>query len=350
MIQFFRGSRILYNPETHGNGIYFATDTQEILHGDKSYSGKLDFGKVVEKVEQVSNTLKVTYTDSTENILRLNQYSSKIEDTTFAMPITYGDFEKGTTVEQLNGKSYDELFDGLLFPSINPTYTEASINGFILNPGVDLVKLGSSVSSITPAVLNRGSWNEYNENAPYTGVSSETLYNFSINGETYNSISDLSGKNYNTLGDQTYNVVISYESGEAPKNNKGQVVENIASPSGSKSTTRTVNVTVPWFATTINKGELTEQALVKWDLSMSTGNFTLVAHEKENPQQFMLPRQATSMTMFSTIANAHVSVDISPDWTENTVTETIAEGIDHTYYLYTFNGNPRGPVELNVKF
>jgi hypothetical protein len=64
----------------------------------------------------------------------------------------------------------------------------------------------------------------------------------------------------------------------------------------------------------------------------------------------MLPRQATSMTMFSTIANAHVSVDISPNWTENTVTETIAEGIDHTYYLYTFNGNPRGSVELNVKF
>lgn len=40
-LQYFRGLRDLYSPEIHGNGIYFATDTQEIIHNDLSFSGVL---------------------------------------------------------------------------------------------------------------------------------------------------------------------------------------------------------------------------------------------------------------------------------------------------------------------
>lgn len=40
-LQYFRGLRDLYKPEIHGNGIYFATDTQEIIHNDLSFSGVL---------------------------------------------------------------------------------------------------------------------------------------------------------------------------------------------------------------------------------------------------------------------------------------------------------------------
>jgi hypothetical protein len=41
MIKFFRGLRASYDVTTHGAGIYFATDTFEIIHNNASYSGLL---------------------------------------------------------------------------------------------------------------------------------------------------------------------------------------------------------------------------------------------------------------------------------------------------------------------
>ena len=40
-LQYFRGLRELYNEEVHGNGIYFALDTKEILHNGLSFLGEL---------------------------------------------------------------------------------------------------------------------------------------------------------------------------------------------------------------------------------------------------------------------------------------------------------------------
>lgn len=40
-IQYFRGLRELYNAQVHGNGIYFALDTKEILHNGLSFLGEL---------------------------------------------------------------------------------------------------------------------------------------------------------------------------------------------------------------------------------------------------------------------------------------------------------------------
>lgn len=40
-VQFFRGPRELYNVTAHGNGIYFATDTKEIIHNGLSFLGNI---------------------------------------------------------------------------------------------------------------------------------------------------------------------------------------------------------------------------------------------------------------------------------------------------------------------
>lgn len=41
MMQFFRGPRELYNVKAHGAGIYFATDTKEIIQNGLSFLGEL---------------------------------------------------------------------------------------------------------------------------------------------------------------------------------------------------------------------------------------------------------------------------------------------------------------------
>ena len=91
-----------------------------------------------------------------EGIVELStSYQSGIEDTTLAMPTAVGGFAAGTTVGQLNGKSYNEMFDDLLFPSVNPSHGTPSLTGFALNPSTTPVEIGTAVASISEAGLNK---------------------------------------------------------------------------------------------------------------------------------------------------------------------------------------------------
>ena len=65
MIKFYRGLKNSYDSTLHGSGIYFATDTFEIIHNGNSYSGLLSVGKSVENVTLADGVLTVTYTDKT---------------------------------------------------------------------------------------------------------------------------------------------------------------------------------------------------------------------------------------------------------------------------------------------
>jgi hypothetical protein len=98
------------------------------------------------------------------------------------MTTEHGDFKVGTKVSALEGKSYDELFDGILFPSVNPTKSgDPAVSGFALN-NAGPVKLGSAVVGISAASLDRKKWSTYNNNAPYAGEVVDTVYTFTING------------------------------------------------------------------------------------------------------------------------------------------------------------------------
>jgi hypothetical protein len=163
------------------------------------------------------------------------------------MTTKYGDYGVGTKVSALEGKSYDELFDGILFPTIDPSHGTPSLTGFVLNPNNTVVEIGTAVASISEAGLNKATWTTYNNGMAYAGDIKSIIYEFSINDYLYSNISDLSGKVFDTLGNHTYKATIHYNAGKAPKNNKGVVVEGLACPEGSVSATRTVNVTAPWF-------------------------------------------------------------------------------------------------------
>ena len=61
MIKFYRGLKAAYDVATHYEGIYFATDTGEILHGGKSYSGLLEVGKSVADISLVNGGQPIYY-------------------------------------------------------------------------------------------------------------------------------------------------------------------------------------------------------------------------------------------------------------------------------------------------
>lgn len=58
-VQYFRGLRELYNINSHGNGIYFATDTKEIIQNGLSYLGELpaELAEAVRRIEENEQAL-----------------------------------------------------------------------------------------------------------------------------------------------------------------------------------------------------------------------------------------------------------------------------------------------------
>ena len=61
MMQYFRGLRALYNIKAHGNGIYFATDTKEIIQNGLSFVGELpsDLAEAVARIEASERAIEV---------------------------------------------------------------------------------------------------------------------------------------------------------------------------------------------------------------------------------------------------------------------------------------------------
>ena len=152
VVKFYRGLSSAYNPVTHANGIFFTTDTHKIMLNGSEYGG--DSSKKVANVtlNENANGIVITYTDSTTSNLDFVKASSLVDglmskedkakldsldpsasssyesslDPTVATVEKLGGIDAGTTVAQLTGKSYDEIFDTLIFPTVNPTFTAPS--------------------------------------------------------------------------------------------------------------------------------------------------------------------------------------------------------------------------------
>lgn len=348
ILKFFRGVELSYNAETHADGIYFCTDSGKIMLNGKQYGGA-DTGKTVKDAELDGMNLKITYTDeSTKNVdlSKLIMYTSAIESKDLQMPATVGGIVKGTTVEQLEAKNFNQIFDDLLFPTVNPTFTapsaSLSLKGY--QAIVEVGTAGPDLSTNFTTGYNPGAINLNGQKQADRGGALKPEESFIyINGSEDNKTTP------ETIpaGNTTFTYKASYEAGPQPKDNKGN---NYGSPleAGSvKSSNVTVNGTYPYYATTATAGELTKQSLISWNASpgqMTSPKFVLQAHTAAAPQQFKLPRQLSQLQMLNTVSN-QMEVISSSDWSM----ESQEEG-GWNYYTYTYTGADRGSVTLIVKF
>ena len=136
------------------------------------------FPITVKKVSDVAlnanaNGIVITYTDSTSTTLLLGKatvtadglmskedktkldsldptasgsYESSL-DPTVATVEKLGGIDAGTTVAQLTGKSYDEIFDTLIFPTVNPTFTAPSAS-ISLKSYQNVQEIGANAPSV----------------------------------------------------------------------------------------------------------------------------------------------------------------------------------------------------------
>lgn len=71
IINFYRGLKARYDLNLHKTGIYFTTDTNEIIHDGKSYSGIIEEGKYVKDIAVNEGLMIISYTDGTS--VQINQ-------------------------------------------------------------------------------------------------------------------------------------------------------------------------------------------------------------------------------------------------------------------------------------
>lgn len=350
-IKFFRGLKSSYQAgTTHKDGIYFASDTHELLMNGVVYGSdvKLASNKSVKNVEVASDKtkLKLTYTDDTTQEIQISVYESKIEDKELTMPNTVGGIAKGTKVSALEGKNYSELFDDLLFPTVNPTFTvpSASLSFKSFNAVVEAGVTGPTEANFNK-VFNKGA-------ITLNGVKQNNRSGNLIEGESFiyvnGSESNKTLPKKVTLGNTKFTYRAAYEQGPQPKDNKGNNYRSPLPKGTVDSSQLNLNGTYPWYATTATSGTLTKQALIAWNTSsMDTSQFKLQP-VGSGFQGFKLPRAVKTIRILNTLSGQFES-DIVRHWTVSEAEEDV-NGTMVNYFTYKYNGPSRGEVTLKLTF
>ena len=353
MVQFFRGNYDKYVQAIHGQGIYFAIDKGIIKANGKDYIGPLADSTAVKSIALNTDGDKfiITYLNGTTSEIEMasSEYESNIEDKNLTMPNAVGGIAKGTKISALEGKTYNEMFDDLLFPTVNPTFTAPSASIAWKNySGTQEVGATGPTSSNFTTGYSAGQITLNGVKQANRGGSQNTSGSFIyVNGDANNKTLPTKV----TLGNTTFKYRAAFVEGPQPKNNKGGNYSSPLAAGTVDSNAITLNGTFPWYASTATAGTLTKQSLVSWNTTagaMATGEFEVKPHTAAAPQMFKLPRKASSLEMYNTVAKAYETVALS-DWTETSASESI-NGTSQTYYTYSYKGDARGSVKLKVKF
>lgn len=351
ILKFYRGLQEKYNPVTHADGIFFCTDTHKIKINGEDYGG-VDYGKTVKDVSLDGVNLKITYTDESTNNVDLSKilvYQSAIESKDLTMPAAVGGFAKGTKVSDLEGKSYNSMFDDLLFPTVNPTYV-APTASLAFKSYATLQKVGSTgptednfTTGYNAGAINVNGVKQANRGGALKEAESFIYVN--------NTPSETTLPATLALGNTTFKYRASYEAGPQPKDNKGNNYGTPLAAGTVDSSAITVNGTHPYYASTATAGQLTEQPLLTWNASagqMTTPRFVLQPHSAAAKQMMKFPRKLTQLQMLNTVSNQMEVVSFS-DWAETSASES-TNGVETTYYTYEYSGSDRGSVTLIAKF
>ena len=316
--------------------------------------------------DTVVKTTRQYLSDSQKNQVKENlgiltsgedsKYISVITDKTLTTPNAVGGIAKGTKVSDLEGKTFAEMFDDLLFPTVNPTFTapSASIAFKNYSSTQEVGATGPTSANFTTG-YNAGEIKLNGvKQANRGGTLNSTNSFIYVNGSSSNKILPTKV----TLGSTTFKYRAAYNQGPQPKNNKGGNYDSPLAAGTVDSSAITLNGTYPWYASTstaTSTNPVVKQSLVAWNSTagkMSTGQFT-VQPSGTLPQVFKLPRKIDVLQLKNALNGNMENVEeingIPKDYTESTETINIG-GTNVTYYVYTYSGSTRGSVTLLAKF
>jgi hypothetical protein len=342
-VLFYRGLYENYNADSMVGAIYFATDTGEILIDGKKYGNSQE---VVRDVTLSDGNLIITYnsyTNGVPNIMTiptseimlnfseattesaglmsasdkivLENLKDKIE--TFYVPsdslLTVTSAEHGALSARTGQSfkdaklSFSEMFDAILFPTINPIITNPSATISVSSSDKN-VEVGTIIPTYT-VTYDDGK-------VTLDGIIQYDSYGGNKTGEII-TITDglIAGESYMPAKQITYSAVVSYDKGtNQPMTNKNEAYGSTCE-SGSVSATVTVYPYYTYYATTNTSSKIpVAQSILRnaGISSVTTPELTLNAHTINEPQIIKLPvRTMSNLQMYNTVSGKYENISFT---------------------------------------
>lgn len=333
----FSGRKASYKPAAdHLDKLYFATDTHELLVNGTSYSGG------VSAVSIEGTTLKITTVDGsskTVDLAEILKYKSALADD-IATVNALGGIPAGTTVAQLKNKTFSQLFDELIFPTVNPTF-EAPTAYLSLNRISTIQEVGTTGASV-PVAANFGT--VYNPGAiKIAGVKKQNRGGNLKANESFIYINNAtSNRTFPTEipeGGISYRYRAAYAQGPQPLDSKGNNYQTPLPAGTVDSAPLTIDGVYPYFTNKDNNEAFTKLALT------TSNTLKDVKFKAEGPNKhiFKLPVKytLTRVELLNTLSGKYENYGI--DKFTKTTENIEVQGKQVSYAVYTrkdagFNG------------
>ena len=237
------------DPETGEEHVAFQVMEIRISQAEKNALILKEDGLYVEDFSQDINELKEHQVELDESLGDL-KYKTDLPDSTTS-PV-----HEGVTVEQLKNKSMSEILDEVLFP--------AEVRDLI-EPMIAYSDIDTLVEINTPVYFPQVEYLAGDAGETIASTNEVTLRGLEYN-EDY----------YSQVGTYIFTAIVQYDAGDYLKNNRGETTD-IRVEAGAISTTKSVKVTYPWFAGSVEDGTL-KQVLVPVNEISGFLDFSLSKH------------------------------------------------------------------------
>ena len=359
VVKFYRGPQASYNSTSHADGIYFATDTKKIIMNGTEYGG--DSNKKVSNVALNANAngIVITYTDSTSTTLLLGKatvtadglmskkdkakldsldptasgsYESSL-DPSVATVEKLGGINAGTTVAQLTGKSYDEIFDTLIFPTVNPTFVDPTVT-ISLKGYLNTQEVGANA----PTAANFNT--EFNQGQILVAEKEQAKRAGALEPENsyilYGSSQELPAKV--VKGSMSYKYHAAYAQGPQPKDSKGNYYQTPLAAGSVDSGEITVTGYRAAYSGLVSTNAITEEVIKGMTKTVSAKKPVKVSGPIS--EQYICFAAPAGWTV-SNIKDSN-SFDATNSYTTSTVSVTGLDGqaVDYTVYLSSKMSQP----------
>lgn len=344
----FSGVKTNYKPAAeHLDKLYFATDTHEVLVNGTSYSGG------VSAVSIEGTTLKITMVEGsskTVDLAEILKYKSALADN-IATVNTFGGIPAGTTVAQLKNKTFSQLFDELIFPTIYPTFEgpTASLSLKSTSTTPTIQEVGTTGASVPVAAsFNTG----YNAGAiKIAGVKKQNSTGALDSANSFIYINNTpTNKTFPTEipeGAITYKYRAAYQQGPQPLDSKGNNYKTPFPAGVVDSAAVTINGVYPYFTNKDNN-----EAFAK--LALTTSNtLSAVKFKAEGPNKhtFKIPAKytLTKVELLNTLSGKYENY--GTDKFTKTTENIKVQGKQVSYAVYTRNdAGFNGESTFNITF
>jgi|TARA_B110000908_G_C10250517_1_gene451717 hypothetical protein len=283
----------------------------------------------------------------------VDNYTSALADTSTNVPTAVGGFNTVDTVAGLNGLTQNQMWDKLLFPTVNPVGSGVSVT---LNDPYNLEEAQSVITMSLTTSASDGTLS--NPSGPWSGnINAAIIDDISAGGATIaqqvltvsapDTISNLSYPNYSVvLGENKFRLTGSFDQGPMPQDSTGADYPGAQFPAGDKTNTTAFEGVWPIYLGTSADG-FVKRGLV----GQSANNIPCVQNYGENSGTGLWHRIAIPQAM---VQGGDITIQLDAGqlgfqasypgsaWVRTSVTFDVhVDALAVPYYLYT-KGNPQG--------